>query len=194
MKSNMPATKTNDSIVGYPYHTTDGVAWRHSQYPGVFAIPHSELTKNPAAVLDFMQKARWPLAVEHGWEPIAMASPFRSDTVEMLGSTIVKEVSQKQFNAASVRKLKASLGRGALVLALGKDSKPGIIMTQFTSGLSDEFSADYAEIFRTDDEAIAAGNFMHDPETGQAFFHNMVDEFAGSRLAEDMQYVHQRRI
>jgi len=61
----MSGSKTNKSIVGYPYHTTDGVSWRHSQFPGVFAIPHSELTKNPATVLDFMQKARWPLAVEH---------------------------------------------------------------------------------------------------------------------------------
>jgi|GEM_PF-3496062 len=196
MNSNMPAIKTNQIKSGYPYIlSTERVSWRHSQLPGVHAIPISELTHKPTAVRDFMQKARcWPIAVEHGWETIAMALPFRSDTVEILGSMIVKGVSAEQFNAASVRKLKASLGHGALVLATGDDSKPSIILTQFTSGHSDEFSVDIDEIFRTDDAAIAAGDFMHNPDSGLAFSNNMQDDFTGSRFAEDMKYVHQRRL
>lgn len=196
MNSNMQSIKTNENKSGYPYYlSTEGVSWRYSQLPGVHAIPYSELTQNAEAVRNFMQNARrWPIRVEHDWDPIAMATPFRSDTVEMLGSMIVKEVSVEQFNAASVRKLKASLGRGALVLAIGEDNTPGIILTQFTSNHSDEFSVDFDETFMTDDEDIAAGNFMHDPETGQAFSNNMQADFTGSRFAEDMKYTRQRRI
>lgn len=123
-----------------------------------------------------------------------MALPFRSDTVEMLGSMLVREVTEKQINAASVRRLKDALGLGALVLAIGEDRKPGIILTQFDSGHRDEYSVDFDKIARLDDKAAAVGSYMHDPDSGHAFSSNMIDDFAGSRFAADMQHVHQRRL
>jgi hypothetical protein len=191
----MSPVQSNKNSKTIPYNLPPlGISRWQSQQPGLAAIPYSELAESPQAVLGYMLGVRWPLTIAEGWKPIAMAWPFQSDTIGILGALLVQEITTEQIRAASAGELQESLGKRALVLALGADNNPGIILTEFTNIQHDELTANFSETTNLSDVALAAERLMHDPETGRAFTDRLPEDVLGARVTEDMKYARQRRL
>lgn len=172
-----------------------GQRWRSTDVPGVGAIPFEDLVFQPLKVRHHMAGGNWPILAEIGSTTVAVTMPYqKAVAASLISSSDVVAVNDEYLRKVTPAVLLAALGNHAVSIAFGQE-KPQILVNILADQQRRDVEADFSELIVMDEERIAAGDYLADPEHPKvSFLNSVLTDPLGTNFAHDMAQARARRL